>query len=95
MKNGPFVSSLDSNLTVRNCILYFRVSVLRKHRLRLGRTELKCSLRTQYLREARQKAAILSGVAHQVFRMLEGETEAVATLSDVEIRVPADKWLPG
>lgn len=93
MKNSPFAFNLDSNLVVRNCTLYFRVSVPRKHRIRLGKTEFKYSLHTPYLREARQKAAILSGVTHKIFRMLEGEDAALSKLSDGEIRVLAQKWL--
>ena len=63
MKNSPCSFQLDNtNIVVRNCTLYFRVSVPGKHRVRLGRTEYKYSLHTPYLREAKKKAAVLAGV---------------------------------
>lgn len=71
MKSSPCFVSLGNSIISKGRVLYFRLSVPRRHREQVGLTEFRISLKTPYIDEARAHARLLSGKAQLVFQMLD------------------------
>jgi integrase len=84
-RSGP------SYLIKHRSILYFRIMVPRSLVAILGRSEVRVSLRTAYLSEARPKAARFAILYADLFAWLKGEMQM--TRSTDELAAKARQWV--
>lgn len=58
LKSSPCFVSLGNSIISKGRVLYFRLSVPRRHREQVGLTEFRISLKTPYIDEARAYACL-------------------------------------
>lgn len=83
-------SSAPGHLIQHRGVLYFRMRVPTQLRSCLGLTEIRKSLGTASLRDARPKAMRLASVALDIFKLAQ---EKERTMTDAQIRQAAKQWL--
>jgi hypothetical protein len=88
MEANPMKAALKSPAyLVRNPYSFcFRMIVPKDLRKFVGKTELRYTLRTGNLRDAKHKAKLLAGQVQLIFRCLRKEHQALGKLSDDQIK---------
>jgi hypothetical protein len=71
----------------------FRMIVPKDLRKFVGKTELRYTLRTCNLRDAKHKANFVAGQVQLIFRCLRKEHQALGKLSDDQIKQPVHKYI--
>lgn len=81
-----------SHLLLKRGIYHFRIAVPPDLRQRLGKGELRRSLRTGYLQEARPRATRLAATTASIFTALRKD-RTMQELTDARIRELVDEWI--
>lgn len=90
---GASVSRAPSHLFIKHQVYYFRMVVPLDLRPHLGRSELRYSLGTAYLVEARAKATRGTAKAQAIFSSIRKGIGTMAELTHEKARELADRWL--
>ncbi len=79
---------------IRNPYSYcFRMVVPKDLQVLVGKTELRYSLKTGYLGDAKYKARLLAGQVQRIFRRLREDGLALSALSDEKIKALIDQYI--
>jgi integrase len=87
------ISKSPSYLVRGPYIFYFRMNVPRDLQPYIGKKELRYSLKTGYLSEARQKARYLAGQVQYLFRFLRKGGALLSKLTDAKIQEMVQEYL--
>ena len=79
---------------IRNPYSYcFRMVVPKDLQMLVGKTELRYSLKTGYLGDAKYKARLLAGQVQRIFKRLREDGLALSALSDEKIKALIDQYI--
>ncbi len=82
-----------SYLVLQGQIYYSRMSIPLGLRKTFGKTEIRYSLRTGYLREARARSRVLAVRVHKLMNLVHKGAGPMSELTAEQIKELADTWM--
>ena len=88
-----FAIRSTTHLVMQGSTWYFRFMVPKDLQPRIGRTEIRRSLKTSYLKDAKPKAMRLASTMYLIIKDIRSGAQPMADLTDTQIQHLVDKWI--